>query len=183
MVGKMLRPSSSAQHIVFRNTLCREKTQEACYLDYLCLTELAREAIVEKKLPLARQLLEQAGDIETIYKTAAAEQERRTLYLEAGGACPLPSPDRILLRKGEAALQSKDPAAAIRYLEACDDRSAYWALLRGQAAFAQEAYNAALPFLQQAEAEYPKQAIPMLEQCCKALDDYKQAYYYACLQR
>lgn len=162
---------------------CRQVTQEAAYLEYLCLLELGTAACRKGKHPYAQQLLEKAGTIETIYKTPATERERQLLLLEAGAAGPIPADDRPLLLQAEKALAAGDASTAIRYLDACDDRGSRWCLLRGKAALLAGEPKTALDLLQQAEADHPKQAIPLLEQCCKELEDYKQAYYYACLQR
>lgn len=162
---------------------CRTKTEETAYLEYLCLLELGKSACSEGKLPYARQLLQKACAIETVYKTLPMEQEGQLLLLEAGSDGEIPSQERSLLLKAQKVLETKDFSAAIRYLEACDCRSNRWALLRGRAALLSGDLAAALDLLKQAEADYPKQAIPMLETCCKELEDYKQAYYYACLQR
>ena len=81
---------------------CRDKGEEAQFLQYLCLIAQGKAALGQEKRPYAQQLLEKAGSIETLYKTDATERERLLWLLEA---------------------------------------------------------------------------------CCKELEDYKQAYYYACLQR
>lgn len=162
---------------------CRESTEESAYLEYLCLLKLGKAAIREEKLPYARQLLEKAGCVESVYKTPPTERERQLLLLEAGGEGAPACDERFLLQKAQKALEKEDPNAAIRYLEACDDRNPQWALLRGKAALLNREFSAALVLLKQAEKDFPKQAIPMLETCCKELEDYKQAYYYACLQR
>lgn len=162
---------------------CRGNTEEKSLLEYLCLIELGREALNQRKLPYARQLLEKAGGLHSIYQSPPLEWERQLLLLEAGGEGEIPTNDRPLLLQAEKALDTEDAAAAIRYLDACHEQSSRWALLRGRAALSAGDPKAALSYLQQAEADYPKQAIPLLEQCCKELEDYKQAYYYACLQR
>ena len=162
---------------------CREKTEEAAYLEFLTLLELGKIANSDGKLPYARQLLQKACAIETIYKTPAMAQEAQLLLLEAGAEGNIPDQERPLLLKAQAALAREDIPAAIRYLDACDCRCSHWSLLRGKAALLTGDYAAALALLKQAEPDYPKQAIPLLETCCKELEDYKQAYYYACLQR
>ena len=162
---------------------CKAVTQEAVYLRYLCLLELGKAACKEGRLPYARQLFEKAGSMETIYKTVPMERERQLLLLEAGEPGQVPTDDRPLLLQAEKALGSEDVLTAIRYLDACDDRGSRWALLRGKAALLSGDAKAALELLKLAEQDFPKQAIPLLEQCCKELEDYKQAYYYACLQR
>ena len=162
---------------------CREQTEESAYLKYLCLLELGKLAWEQGKQPYARQLLEKAGNIQTIYKTQHTEEHRQLLLLEAGADGPIPHQEQSLLLKAQKALAQEDYTVAIRYLEACDCRSSRWALLRGKASLLSGDFSAALALLKQAETDYPKQAIPLLETCCKELEDYKQAYHYACLQR
>ena len=45
------------------------------------------------------------------------------------------------------------------------------------------AYEEASGCLTKAEADFPSQTIPLLEQCYRELGDFKQAYAYACKQR
>ena len=156
---------------------------ESEFLRYLCLMSLAKAALQQGKRPYAEELLHQAGDLQTIYKAAPMERERLLLLEEAGIPQTIPEDPRPLLLLAEKALADQNAPDAIRYLEAIDNRSTYWALLRGKAALLCGQPKEALALLQQAEAEFPKAAIPLLEQSCKELEDYKQAYYYACLQR
>lgn len=162
---------------------CRTSTEEAQFLEYLCLLALGKEALEQEKLPYARQLLEKAGSIDCLYKAAPLERERQLMYLEAGGDGAVPGDDRPLLLYAQNALKSQDISAAVRFLDACVCHSSRWALLRGKAYYLTGQYQAALEVLKQAQAAYPRQALPLLESCCKELEDYKQAYYYACLQR
>ena len=163
--------------------LCKEETAETVYLQYLCLLELGKAAANEEKQPYARQLLEKAGSLESIYITAPMERERQLLLLTFGGEGNVPLDDRPLLLQAAQALKEHDPAAAIRFLDACTEKNACWALLLGESSLLAGDPKTALTYLKQAEQDYPKQAIPLLEQTCKELEDYKQAYYYACLQR
>ena len=163
--------------------LCKEETAETVYLQYLCLLELGKAAANEEKQPYARQLLEKAGSLESIYITAPMERERQILLLTFGGTGRIPVDDRPLLLQAAQALNENDPTAALRFLDACTQRDAQWALLYGQSNLLAGNPKVALAFLKQAEETYPRQAIPLLEACCKELEDYKSAYYYACLQR
>lgn len=162
---------------------CRATTDESEFLRYLCLTELAKKALAEGKRPYGAELLQSAGAIQTLYRTPPMEQERLLLLAEAGIPQALSVDPRPLFHRAENALKEKDVPQAIRYLEAIDRRDARWALLRGRAALLSGQPKEALSLLQQAENDYPKTAIPLLEQCCKELEDYKMAYHYACLQR
>ena len=163
--------------------LCKEASPETVYLEYLCLLELGKAAAAEEKYPYARQLLEKAGSLQSLYITAPMERERQILLLTYGGEGSILADDRPLLLQAKQALKAGDPAAAIRFLDACTEKNACWALLRGESSLLAGDPKTALTYLKQAEQDSPKQAIPLLEQTCKELEDYKQAYYYACLQR
>ena len=176
------RDGAYAQALAF-SADCRGNTQEQALLEYLCLVALSREALAQNKLPYARQLLEKADHIPCIYRTPELERERLLLWLEAGGDGDIPADDRPLILQAENALNLQDTAAAIRYLDACSGQNSRWQLLRGKAALRSGDPSSALAYLKHAETDFPKQAIPLLEACCKELEDYKQAYYYACLQR
>lgn len=156
---------------------------EKALLEFLCLVELGREALDAKKLPYARQLLEKAGNTDSPYLTPALEQERQLLLAMAGGeATPAIDPRPLLLR-AEQALAAQDPAAAIHFLEAVEDRDARWDLLRGHCAVLEGDPKAALEFLHNAEPAFPRETAPLLEDCYRELEDYKMAYRYACLAR
>jgi len=161
----------------------RTTSPEGEFLRYLCLTALAKEVLQQGKRPYAIELLRQAGGVQTPYISAPAEQERLLLLAQAGAEPVLPEDPRPLLYRAKKALEAKSAPDAIRYLEAIDSRDSRWALLRGEAALLAGQPREALCLLQQAEQDYPKAAIPLLEQCCKELEDYKMAYHYACLQR
>ncbi len=58
-----------------------------------------------------------------------------------------------------------------------------WLLVQGDAAMAAGDLQTALKWFSLAEPLAPERAWPRLEKCCEQLEDYKQAYHYACLQR
>jgi len=147
--------------------------------------ELAKQAMAGGKIPYAETLLAQTGQVETPYFTPELERHRLILLAECTGSkSDLPSDDRALLLRAGHALAQGNALRAIQYLDATEQQNTpRWNLLRGQAHMALRQFEDALPCLQAAEGQYPKDAIPVLEQCCRELEDYKGAYLYACKLR
>ena len=165
---------------------------EKAMLQVLCRLELAERAIRERRLPYARNLLEQAGDAggSTPYYTPAMERQRLLLLSQAEEqgmtalAGRLPGDDRELLLRARAALEAGDGVRALAYLEAAQDRGAdHWHLLRGEAFFTQGDYAPAAEAYRLAEASFPRQVAARLEICYRELGDFRLAYEYACKQR
>lgn len=156
---------------------------EKTLLEMLCLTELGRQVLAQGKLPYARQLLEEAGMLQCPYWTLALERERLILLAQAGADVQIPADDRVLLLQARQALHTGNSQQAAHYLDAAANRDAGWHLLRGRCAIAAGDYAAAAAFLHRAEQDLPHQSAPLLEQCYRELEDYKMAYYYACLQK
>lgn len=164
--------------------------QEYGLLLALSRMALAKQAIQEKRLPYALSLLEQAARPQSIYWEPALERQRLLLLSQAKPeryaeiAALLPTDDRELLLRAGAALEQGNPVRCMALLEAAESKDTPgWNLLRGDACFAGKAYAEAAACYQQAEAAYPQQIIPRLEQCYRELQDYKMAYFYACKQR
>lgn len=160
---------------------------ERHFLEALSCIELAEHAISEHRLPYAVQLLEQAAaaGVKTPYFGSALER-RRLLLLASATNRPvsLPSDDQALLLRAKTALELDNPARAEQYLDAVEDQTTpEWNLLRGRACMALGKFDQALPCLKAAEEQYPKEAVPDLEHCCRELEDYKGAYFYACKLR
>ncbi len=75
-------------------------------------------------------------------------------------------------------------AAAAGHTPYCNaEAECRWLLLRGQEAMEKGDYQTALKWFSLAEPHAPALAWPHLETCYRQLEDYKQAYHYACLQR
>ena len=146
------------------------------------LLERARKAIREDRKPLARTLLKQVrGEPEFMSR-------EKLLLLYAAGEDPgkvtagLPSLDPELMARAEAAL-AEDPQRAGRLLDSAEDQQdPRWAMLRGRVFLAQGQYEKALPLLHRAESLDPMKAAKYLEICCRELEDYKMAYYYASMR-
>lgn len=159
-------------------------------LHALCLMSLAKQAAEENRRPYAEELLHQAAReiTETPYYTPSLERERLLLLATVSPAptveAALPSDDRELLLRAEAALARNDPARCAAYLEAAQDRkSPRWHLLRGESHFGQKNYASAAEHFHRAEDRYPTETAPRLEACYRELGDFKRAYEYACKQR
>ena len=165
--------------------------QEKKLLEALSCMGLAKGALEAGKAVYSRQLLtraEAAGE-GCIYWT---EDARRRLILLQAQADPdsaqalvrrLPPMTGELLLRARTALSEKRPSLAIQLLEATQERDATWHLLRGQGALAMGEYAQALPYFHAVETVFPAAAAKALETCYRELEDYKQAYLYACKQR
>ena len=170
----------------------QEETDEAELLKLLSFLALADQAVEEKRLPYARQLLEGAAQAEERTMYASAQHRQRRLVLlsltasesAAELALKLPSEDGALLLRARGALEQGDLSACRNYLNACEDREdALWNLVSGEMNFKNKDYAQAAACYKAAEKVYPEACIGPLEQCYLAMEDYKQAYEYACKAR
>ncbi len=66
-------------------------------------------------------------------------------------------------------------------LESMEERAESWYLLRGRLCMEEKQYNQAADYLLQAGET--GEVFAFLEQCYRELEDYKQAYFYACKQK
>ncbi len=162
--------------------------RERYLLEALACLELAQRFCREKP-GYAAALLEQAATAgaATPYYTPELERRRLLLCYEAGAASPstlaalLPQDPRELLLRAEAALAQGMPDEAAALLDAVQQRTSRWQELRGDACFAQEQFAQALEHYRQV---LPSKALyARMEACCRELEDYKMAYFYACKQR
>lgn len=154
--------------------------EEAGLLRLLALMDGAEAALDGGKKPLARDLLEQAWQVRTLYRDGV---QRRLSFLMAratGDGAYLPDLDEELLFRAESAPAGQ--AAAL--LDAARDReSPRWNYLRGRAHLGLGQYGEAARCLHRAEEAYPTETAPLLEECYRAMEDYRMAYHYACKQR
>ena len=158
---------------------------ERFLLEALCALTLAELAVDEGRLPYARELLERArlAAEKTPYFTNDLEQRLLLIGCEAGlGSMPV-SPDRTLMALAQRAFAGGDLARCAAVLDAVEQRSAFWFLLRGQCLLEQGQQASAAQLLEQAESVFPKETAPLLERCYRDLGDFKRAYEYACKQR
>lgn len=160
--------------------------REAALLKKLTLLELAKQAIGENRRPYAMELLEKAK-----FTAAYCDEdlERRRLLLlgriSTEPVCSrLPSLDEeLMLRAGEA-LRRGDPGRARRLLDAAEDqKNSWWNFLKGLTCLEGKKYREGATCFHKAEALYPRETAPLLEQCYRELGDYKRAYEYAVKQK
>ncbi len=158
---------------------------ERWLLEAMSAIALAQTAIKEKRYPYALSLLEEAARCgsRTPYYTEDLERRRILLLskIRPEAAAGLPELSQELTALAQAVLP-EDPERAGRLLDAARERSGHWRYLRGKAYLALGAYSQAAEQLHMAEGEIPE-AIPLLEQCYIAMEDYKMAYAYACKQK
>ena len=145
-------------------------------LKYLSLIGRAEQSL--NRPIYARQLLEQARQLESPYITAALQNDCLLLLAQVSKEpVQLPVDDRPLLYRAKRALEMADAERCIVLLEACEmQETEQWHYLRAQAAFAQEDYALAATY-------YPADCYEELEECYRNLGDYKMAYEYACKRR
>ena len=68
-------------------------------------------------------------------------------------------------------------------ITARDQKNAEWNFLRGEAHLARRQLEAAVSCYKKAEEAYPEKTARRLEYCYRELEDFKQAYFYACKRR
>ena len=162
--------------------------RERYYLEARACLEAARESM--DRPGYAMSLLDRceiAGE-KTPYYIPALERERLLLCFEtglveaAGLESRLPADDRELFLQAQGALERGEPDTGIRILQAARHRSERWHNLMGRCAMAAKDYQQAVYHLEQVQ-DTSLQRYVALERCYKELEDYKKAYYYACLQR
>ncbi len=95
----------------------------------------------------------------------------------------LPSLDAELLLRAQAALDGREAQRCTHLLACCEDRSAHWQLLMGEALLLQERFTEAAAHFRTAEQQYPHRCCEALEVCYRELEDYQKAYHYACRMR
>lgn len=157
--------------------------EERWLLQALCLMALAEETEDET---YAIQLLNEAAEAgkRTPYYTADLERRRLLLLAERSPEAELPCDDDGLLLRAEKMLRKGNADLAAALLDSCDVCSgARWHSLRGEAAYREAQYREAINYFQGAEAVYPEHCYQRMEDCYRALEDYKMAYEYACKRR
>ena len=151
---------------------------EKALLEDLSLLELARIALAEKRYIYAKELLRRIT-FQGLYLARERKNRQAELLVQAGESTPLPSLDEGLLLRAKAALATGDYQKAVTYLSAMEEQDDLWRFLYGQALTALGQFRDALPYLQSAESAFPRETIPLLEQCYLELEDFKNAYAYA----
>lgn len=161
--------------------------RERWLLEALTCLDMAQTALKEGKKGYAASLLERAekAGSRTSYYTPDLEKRRWLLSYEAG-LMPAESvlPDEYeLLVLAQAALEQNRLERCSSLLEAIDQRDEKWHYLRAQAYLQEKDFAKAAEHFLMAEDFAPQQVYAHLEHCYRELEDYKQAYFYACKQR
>lgn len=150
----------------------------------LATLEKAEQALQQGKLPYAAELLE---NMDTGSMYFLPELQRRRLLLLARSKprdCAailqtLPADDRELLLRAQAAQQQENWERSAQLLDAVQEKSEKWYLLRGEAYYGLGQYAKAAEYFGKVEDK----ALARLENCYEQLGDYKMAYFYAKKQR
>lgn len=158
---------------------CRELLRpgsESEWLEPLARLREAEEAVFQGKIPYARTLLESLDGSRSPLFGPELQRKAALLARECGLDAPI-SDDGSLLQKARDALAAGNVPDARRYLSAQDDRGPEWDRLMGECAFASGDYGEARSHFHRCEETFDVRH--RLEICCRELEDYKMAYYYA----
>ena len=144
-----------------------------------CLMALAEQAVTEKRMAYARQLLQQAEP--------AAEELRKWILLchmsgmdNAQSLCAkLPDNTEECYLRAQAAWEQGNYDRCLAHLTAADRQPEKLQLLKGQVLMEKKEYQQAVSCLLPLE----QQVYPLLEICYRELGDFEKAYEYACKQR
>lgn len=156
----------------------------------LALLRLARRALDDGRQPYAAELLSRLAPIGDGYCAEALERERLCLLaaarpeLRAEAVRALPPLDGELLLRAACALEKGDFSSCAALLDAAGDHdSPRWNFLRAECYAAGAQYREAADCYHRAEDAFPEKTAPCLERCYRELEDYQNAYFYACKQR
>lgn len=156
--------------------------QEYHYLSALCRIKLAEMALNREQTAYAKTLLLQAAEhgAQTIYYNSRQERHRILLCYRADPqeAKNLVSklPDNLTETLLRADAQD-DPGRRGAILDGAPSDDPQWHRLRAEAYFQRKQYAQALSHYEKATPD--REVYLKMEQCCKELDDYKNAYLYA----
>lgn len=157
-----------------------EDAQDSAALEDLAKLRQAEAALEEGRHRLAAELLEGV-------EAEALIRQKLLLQSRLPGADPeaicarLPSLDEELYLRAEAAFAQGNGEKCLHLLEAMEEHPPRWHLLRGKLCVGEQEYARAVEYLLQ--AEQCTEVYALLEQCCRELEDYKQAYFYAVKQK
>lgn len=163
---------------------------EKTLLEHLAVLALAENVLCAGRQIYAAELLDGMEILDADY--CAAELRRKKLLLLAKAApqrrqeicAVLPNLDEELRLRARDALDRGLFNRSAALLDAAEDQeSTDWNFLRGEVYLARQRYQEAAACYHKAEEAYPDKTASRLERCYRELEDYKQAYFYACKQR
>lgn len=161
--------------------------RERWLLEALTCLDMARQALDTGKKEYAGTLLERAGKAGkcTPYYTPELERRRQLLAYEAGflSAEEVNTDEWELFLIAKAFLAQNVPEKCIAIMQTIDGLEEEHHFILGQAYLLLSQYEQAIGHFRQAEGYDPQKVFAGLEKCYSALEDYKQAYFYACKQR
>lgn len=153
--------------------------EERQLLEFLWRLEMGRKALEEGRHPYARDLLREALELSGLYITRPLERRCRVLLGLAGEAVALESDDESLL---VLASEAREPERQLEILRASGEKEdPRWQGLAGEALFQLKRYEEAARCFEQATPS--RKNWSRLEECFREMEDYKQAYEYACKLR
>lgn len=163
---------------------------EFVLLSRLAALDAAEIALCKGQSIYAAGLLEELYEIPDGYCAEFLERRRLLLLAQARPSLrreicrKLPSLDKELLLRARDALDRGDVDRSEHLLEAAEDRTAPdWNFLRGEVYLARQKFSEAAACYHKAESAFPEKCAARLERCYRELEDFKQAYIYACKQR
>lgn len=157
-----------------------EETVDTRALEALAKLRQAEQALAEGRDRYAQQLLEDVDQ-------PLLQRQKLLLASRIPGGdwesiCDqLPSLDEELYLRATVAFSRGQWDRCLHLLEAMEERPERWYFLSGRLAMARKAYPQAVEYLLQAEQK--EESFALLEQCYREMEDYKQAYFYACKQK
>lgn len=154
-----------------------EETADTGVLEGLTKLRQAEQALAEGRYRYAQQLLKAVD--QPLLQRQKLLLESRIPGADWESICDeLPSLDEELYLRATAAFSRGQWDRCLHLLEAMEERPERWYFLRGRLALARKAYSRAAEYL--LKAEQKEETFALLEQCYREMEDYKQAYFYAC---
>ena len=152
-----------------------------------CLT-LAEDVLRQGKPAYAKKLLERAAvaGSRTPYYTQDTERRRLLLCWQAGEAVSeetLPDLSSELLLRAERAMDSGDVIRCAALLDAVSTKDLLWHYTKARLLFTQKKYAEAKIHFEAAWDHAPTVCCSRLEDCCREMEDFAGAYFYACKLR
>ena len=155
---------------------CRELLagEERRWLEPVARLREAEQAADQGRILYARSLLEELDGSGSPLFGPELVRKARILRCRCGDPSDIPEDDSLLWKAGAALAAGRD---AERYLLAVDDRGKQWEYLMAECRFRAADYPAARAHYHRCEDCYDVRS--RLEVCCREMEDYKMAYYYA----